>query len=348
MTIQRVVHGGVTAAERAAAAAGGIELVDLSASLNPYGPHPAVLRAARSAPLDRYPEAAADTLRAAWASAHGLYPAQVLAANGSSELIYLVARAFASAGRCLVVGPTFGEYAAAARAADASVTEVRSTAGDGFRLRLGDLLDLVSRTRPGLLFLCNPNNPTGQLVAPESVEALATALHANGGRLVIDEAYMDFAEAEPGHPRPGVLVLRSLTKLHRVPGLRLGFLSGCNEDIRAVQLLQPWSVSGPATAAGLAALREARFVAESVRRTGETRMALEEGLRRIGLDVVPGSANFVLVHVGEGAAFRAALLKRGFAVRDCTSFQLPGHVRIAVPRDDQLPALLRAIEEVGV
>lgn len=343
----RVVHGGVTADELADAAARGIELIDLSASLNPYGPHPAVLAAARDAVVSRYPEADARIVRAAYAARCGLAPERVLAGNGSSELIYLVARALGRGGRCLIAGPTFGEYAAAATAAGMELIDTLWFA-PGRRVAIGALERQVREFEPALVFLCNPNNPTAALTPAADIEGLTAAALRGGGRLVVDEAYMDFAwpENESVPPAPGRLVLRSLTKLHAIPGLRAGFLLGEADDIAAVAAQQPpWSLSGPAAAAVLRALGEAAFERESRHAVAATRSRLCDALITAGFDVAPSLANFVLVRVGDAAATRSRMLARGFVVRDCTSFGLPGRVRIAIPHAHHLEPLLAAMKE---
>ncbi len=345
----RVVHGGLTAAEREELAGAGVDVVDLSANVNPYGPLPRVLRAARQTRLDRYPDVDAATLRAAYANAHGLDPAQVLAGHGSSELIYLAARAFVSAGGAgLVAGPTFGEYAAAIGAAGGRVIELRAEARDGFRLDSGQLVEVIRKERPGVVFLCNPNNPTGSLTAGDAIEAITDAARGCSAIVVIDEAYMEFAatRAAPSSPAPGRLILRSLTKLHSIPGLRLGLMAGNVCDIDRVRMLQPpWAVSAPAAAAALQSLGEGEFERRSVARLTATREMLTRDLADRGWDVTPSEANFVLVQVGDGSGFRSRLLLRGFAVRDCASFGLPEYVRIAVPHHTHLDRLAVAMED---
>lgn len=344
-----VVHGGVTPAELAEAAAHGLSLCDLSASLNPYGPHPRVAAAASNAAIWRYPEAAAESVRAAYASSRGLDVSQVLAGNGSSELIYLVAAAFARGETCIVVSPTFGEYAAATRAAGSAVDEFHwfdpGTAIPG----VDALVERIHRLRPTLTFLCNPNNPTGHLVSAAEIERLTQAAAGNGGRLVVDEAYMDFAWPEDASvgPASARLVVGSLTKLHAIPGLRAGFLLGSPDDIGEVARRQPpWSLSAPASAAVLQALDEPEFARESQRKVAATRAILSEALTAAGFAVSRSHANFLLVEVGAAPAFRSCLLVRGFVVRDCTSFGLPSHIRIAIPHEDHVAGLIAAIKEV--
>ena len=344
----QVVHGGVTDEELEQAHARNCELVDLSASLNPYGPHPEVVAAASAANVHRYPEADAHTLRRRYAEAAGLEPAQVLAGNGSTELLYLVARALAVPdATALVVGPAFGEYLAASEAAGLNVIESRSKA-PSFAVDLEDLVACVGNSKPRLVFLCNPNNPTGTLLGREEVSRVHEAVGGQGGILVVDEAYMDFAwpADEATRPQPGLAIVRSLTKLHSIPGLRLGFLLADTDLIEAAERQQPsWSVSAPATAAGLEALRQGEFARKSRERVAGTRDRLKARLIAAGLTLGPSAANFLLIHARDAVRARAALLERGWVVRDCTSFGLPGHIRVAIPRDEHADRLAEDLVE---
>ena len=342
-----VVHGGLQDEERARLEAAGVTPIDLSASLNPCGPHPAVVAAARAAPVDRYPDPRAMPLRQAYAARHGCSPSEVLAGNGSSELIFLAVAALAGevpGAGVLIAGPAFGEYAPAAGAVGARVTELRA-GPPAFAVPMAALLAAIEGDRPAVTIVCNPNNPTGQCLSPREIDQLTAAARAAGGWLVVDEAYVDFADDGTSvGPAPGRVVLRTATKLHAIPGLRVGMAFGPAEAIAAMEGRQPpWPVSTPAIAASLRALEEQAFATESIAAVKAARTRLEDGLRGLGLAAPPSGANFVLVPVGNGAAFRARLLPSGFVVRDCASFGLPGHVRIAVPREEQVEPLLAAI-----
>ncbi|MBA4179637.1 MAG: aminotransferase class I/II [Anaerolinea sp.] len=339
----RVIHGGVTVAELREAEAQGIALIDLSASLNPYGPHERVVAAARTAVLERYPEPDAATLRNRYAEAAVVDPCQVLAGNGSTEVLYLLCQAFArQSSTALIVGPTFGEYRAAAEAAGMTVAEVRAEPPE-FALPEVALSEAIQELRPGLVFLCNPNNPTGLLVPRSVLYRMHQCVVDAGGVLVVDEAYMDFAwpRDERMQPAPGLALVRSLTKLHAVPGLRLGFLAAEPGIIAAVERLQPcWSVSAPAAAAGLQALNERAFADESRELVAATRAHVQRALSVAGIPTGPSSANFVLLRAGDAPRVRKALLQRGWVVRDCSSFGLPTHIRVAIPRAGQADRLL--------
>lgn len=341
------VHGGMTEQERREVLARGMQPLDLSANLNPYGPHPRVLAAAAAASVERYPEPDAAGLCRAVAVAYRCDPAMVMAGNGSSELIYLATRAFGVPGRPgMVVGPTFAEYERALQAAGIRPCIVRCFGPEGRGIAAA--AQAVALERPGLVFICSPNNPTGDRVPDEEMELLSSATRASGGVLVIDEAYRQVGGGGESRwfDREGVVVLRSVTKLHAIPGLRLGYALGRPELIGAMRMQQPpWSVSAPAVAAGLRALRERGFTARSVSRIVEGRARLVAGLRAVGFGLADSAANFVLVEVGDApAARRRLLIERGIAVRDCSSFGLPGHVRIAVPRLEQVNRVLAAME----
>jgi threonine-phosphate decarboxylase len=346
--VTAVIHGGATPAEREGVRRRGLDLVDLSASLNPYGPHPAVVAAARSAAVDRYPEQDAATLIAAYASEIGVPPKCVLAGNGSSELIYLAVRAFGRPGcPAVILGPTFGEYARAASAATVVPHTIRAIE-PAFDPPVDALLAVIAAAASPVVFICNPNNPTGRLLAPGIIETIASATGRAGGFLVLDEAYLPFTGTSSVRTHlfhSSLFTLHSSTKLHAIAGLRLGFAVGDPAHIARVRALQPpWAVSAPAIAAGLAALAERDWARSCVERMAATRGALAERLACIGLPALPSSANFLLVDVEDAAAFRRQLLERGFAVRDCSSFGLPRFVRIAVPHEEHLSRLCEAVE----
>ncbi len=336
-----VVHGGVQDAELSALGLGRAELLDLSASLNPLGPHPSVLRAAAIADVRHYPEPDAASLREAVATSSGLDGSQVLVTPGATAALHLAARALLRDGdACLLFPPTFGEYTAAVRAANGRIVEHRCEP-PGFTLDV-EALDVAPVP---LAMLCNPDNPTGRYLPRHAVEALAARL---GGVLVLDVAYDPFVEDawdadDLVRADAPVLVVHSMTKLHAVPGLRLGYVTGARALVERLRVLQPsWAVDAPAIAAGLAALRVDSTQRGAAGAVARTRAALATTLRAAGVEVVEGRANFLLARVHDAPAFRHRLLARGVAVRDCSSFGLPQWVRIAVPREADLSRLVSA------
>lgn len=338
----RVVHGSVTADELAPFGLSPADVLDFSVNTNPLGPAPSVLDAIRATDWSRYPGDDEAPLRRGLARRAGLSPDQVALGNGSAELLWLIGLALLRPGdHVAVVTPTFGEYARAARSMGAHVTEVaESTAPAAAGARL--------------LFVCQPNNPTGEYRARSEIEALLA--RAPDRLLVLDEAYAAFVDQRwPSEPLLAryehLVILRSLTKDHALPGLRLGYALAAPELATAIESVRPpWSVNAGALRAGLAGLQpEALAHVEAGHHlVRESRCLLIEGFTRLGYRVWPSTANFVLVEVGEATAFRRRLLPQGMVVRDCTSFGLPSCVRVACRHPDECLRLLDAVAAVGV
>jgi len=323
-------------------------MLDFSVNSNPYGPSPAVREVLENVPLDRYPDRESLALRRAL-SAHWRIPTgQILTANGTSELIWLTALAFVRPGDVVwIAGPTFGEYARAASLMGARIETWTAPRETGFAVDAGQIDESLARTRPRLAFLCTPNNPTGALTPPEAIQTWAAA-HPNT-LFVIDEAYIQFVDGLASAANLGaenVLVLRSMTKDYALAGLRLGYALGNEAVIGALARVQPpWSVNALAQAAGVAALGDQHHLCESMRRLRQAKPPLVDGLHALGLPPLPSATHYFLVKVGDGAAFRRALMSKHTLVRDCASFGLPDYVRIATRRPEENARLLAAIQE---
>jgi L-threonine-O-3-phosphate decarboxylase len=349
MSVPLVVHGAVDIAELRGLGLDPDDVLDFSANTNPYGPSPTVRAALAGVALDRYPDREARALRTALAESLGVGVERIVAGNGASELISLAAQAFVRPGDAVVVlGPTYGEYARAARLMGSHPVIWEARSEDDFQPDLLAFASALERLRLRVVFLCNPNNPTGTLLSPVSLDRLVrrypTAL------FVVDEAYLPFAAGCPSAlalDAANVLVLRSLTKDCGLAGLRLGFAVGPEPLVEALRRVQPpWSVNALAQAAGVAALRDTAHRTRSLELVAEAKEALTAGLTQLGLRPVPSSVSFFLVRVGDGAAFRRRLLSRGLLVRDCASFGLPAYVRISTRRPEENERLLAAIREV--
>jgi threonine-phosphate decarboxylase len=325
------------------------EVLDFSSNTNPYGASPAVRAAVANTAWDRYPDREALALRAALAEALAVPAGRILAGNGASELILLAALAFVRPGDAvLVVGPTYGEYARAAALMGGRVTTWQARAENEFAPDAAAIADRLRRISPRLVFVCNPNNPTGAALPPEALAALARQRSAT--LFVVDEAYQPLAAdlgSATGIVAENVLVLRSMTKDGGLAGLRLGYAVGPEPLVAALRRVQPpWSVNALAQAAGIAALGDPAHRARSLELIGAAKVGLIAGLTRLGLRLVPSVVPFFLVCVGDGAAFRRALLTRGVLVRDCASSGLSEYVRISTRRPEENERLLAAIREV--
>ena len=302
-------------------------LLDFSANVNPLGPPDAVLAVLSKGTelVSRYPDPGARDFCAAAANHHEIPQDCILAGNGSSDLIYLVAQLFTGE-RARVIVPAFTEYEDACEAAGLHVD-------DGART---------------LTFLGNPTSPEGRLIPREEILGMP-------GTLVIDEAFMDFVEDQESLVTqaardPRLIVIRTLTKFYAIPGLRLGYLVSVPETISRLWRLQPpWSVNALAEAAGTAALGDPRYAAFTRKFIRERREELSRGLRKTGLDLHPSTANYILCRVPDAELLCRELLGHGIAARNCDSFsgiEKNRYVRFAVRKRSDNQQLLSALEEV--
>ena len=328
--------------------------LDFSANVNPLGTPEPVRRAVREAAerLAAYPDPEQQQLRQALSAHHGLPAEQILCGNGAAELIFQFAAAVRPRQALLPV-PCFAEYAAALEAVDCRVTPLLLSRADGFALR-ADLPRRITDTTDALI-LCNPNNPTGRLIERPLLEDILRRCRQTGTQLLLDECFLDFTEEgeaasllpllRPGDP---VLVLRAFTKMYGMAGVRLGYAVAGDpalpQEMR--RRSQPWNVSTPAQAAGLAALGCRAFVEQTRALIRTERARMQRELTRLGLEVLEGAANFLLFWAAPG--LREKLLKQGILIRSCASF--PGlddtAYRIAIrtrPENEQLIAAIECI-----
>jgi threonine-phosphate decarboxylase len=324
------------------------ELLDFSQNINPLGAPRRALEAARGAifkEAGRYPDLGYTRLRGALAAYLGVSAESIVPTNGGAEALFLAARAAGTGGKALVLEPTFSEYAAAARASGMEpVRRVSRRREGGFRWDPTSLEDLEGVS---VVFLCNPNNPTGDALGYSEVLEVAVRVKEAGAVLVVDEAFADFVPgiSVAAMVDEGLWVARSLTKFFAIPGLRLGCLV-CDQAER-VQALQPsWPVNAVAAAAGIAALGDLGFAEASVAEVARLRKELFGALDALaGLQPFPGAANFLLIQGPDELPGRLA--RRGVLVRGCGPFYGlgPQYFRVAVRGAEQNGRLVAAIKE---
>ncbi len=327
-------------------------LLDFSVNVNPLGPSPRAVAAARDAlaRIDAYPDRESRALVRALAAAHDVPAESIVCGAGASDLIWRLAAALRPR-RAVVCAPTFSEYAEAAARFGASVREVPLSEADGFEVPY-DFVRAIEG--PGdIAFLCNPNNPTGRLIAPEVLAAATDRCEDVGALLVVDECFLGFlpdADARSFAARAAssrhVAVLSAFTKLYGMAGLRLGYLICGNRDVvESVRAAgQVWPVSSVAEAAGTAALEDADYLARTRRAVACERAWLARELSALGLAVVPSSANYLLFRA-PAADLAQRLCEAGILIRTCTSFSglSAFWYRVAVRTRKENEALVRAL-----
>ena len=353
---ERPVHGGLNYAELASLGLRPEEIIDFSASINPLGPSQAALESAQRVNLATYPDPECLELRNAIGHATGVDPASVLPGNGSTELIHLLARAFLSPDdTALIFAPTFGEYVAACRIEGVEPVSVRppeeGSAEAGFCWDIPQAIDCIAELSPSIVFLCNPNNPTGVYLGEDEVREVAEALQGVGV-LVVDEAYLPFV-ADRWDSRwllslGNVVLLRSMTKDYALTGLRLGYLLAPEEIVARVRRLQySWSVNAAAQAAGIAALADDEHVERGRKVVEEGKEYLRRVANDLGIECPPAAANFLLFNVGCASDVRAVLLsEHRICVRDCSSFGLSEYIRVGVRRMEDNRRLAEVLDSV--
>ena len=295
--------------------------MDFSASINPLGPPPCVWEAMSSVDLSVYPDPDCLALQEALSATLGVPPQCITIGNGSTELIHLLARACLSEGdEALILSPTFGEYEVACRLTGAIVAPLYAAESRGFQWDMDSTCRLIRLKKPRLVFLCNPNNPTGVYLPRSDVFKLAEAT-GEYSLLVVDEAYIAFTQDRVDETALGLLdlgnvvVLRSMTKDYALTGLRLGYGVAPEEVSRLLSAFQPgWSVNALAQAAGLAALSDSEHLDAARECVRQGKAYLERELKALSLKVTPSAANFLLVDVGDAAGVRTELLD---AAREC-------------------------------
>jgi len=335
-------------------------LVELGSNENPYGPSPRA-RAAVLAALDdihRYPDPLGGGLKRALAGKHGVSASQILLGNGSHELLMQFAQVFAGLG-CSVVASQYGfaVYALAAQAAGADFLAAPAFPQGHAMPRGHDLDAIAAAVTPStrLVYLANPNNPTGTWFG---AHALATLLARvpDDVLVVVDEAYAeladapDYASALPLLERhPNLIVTRTFSKAYALAGLRVGY-AVANPGLIAVmeRVRESFNVNALGLAAAEAALGDATHLRSGCAGNSEQRDALGAALRDRGYIVYPSQTNFLLVEFGQDSvALERALVARGAVLRPMAGYGLPECLRITVGHADENARLLRILDEAG-
>ena len=350
--MKQLVHGGDWMGYRERF---GRDALDFSANVSPLGLPEGVAQAIRDAlPLaDRYPDPLCRTLRAALSRAEGVPQERILCGNGAADLIFRLVWA-RKPSRALVTAPTFAEYATALESVGCTVERFFLREQEDFVVT--DAFCAAIRPGVDMVFLCQPNNPTGQLTALPLVEQILHRCAACGTLLVVDECFLDFLPDHALHTAKGLLregnlvILKAFTKLYGMAGVRLGYaLSADTALLEQMQACgQPWGVSSLAQEAGLAALEETAYVEKVRALIAEQRPRLTAGLRALGLRVLDGRANYLLFQAPE--TLGEALRQRGAVLRSCANYPGlgPGWYRTAVrtgPENEQLLKLLAEVLE---
>lgn len=328
------------------------EVIKLASNENPYGASPKAKEALTReiGNINIYPDGAAVDLTAALARHLGVKPDQIIFGAGADEVILMIARAFLRPGdETIMAASTFPQYRHNAEVENAVVVEVPLK--DGTHDLQGMADKITDRTR--IIWVCNPNNPTGTIVTKDELESFLARVPSSV-MVVLDEAYFEYVDA-PSFPNgleflkryPNIVVLRTFSKIYGLASLRVGYGIGDPSVIRAInQVRPPFNTSRVAQAAALAALEDQAFVEHCLRMNKEGLLTLKAAFDRLGLESFPAYGNFIMVDVRRSAAeVFDALLRRGVIVR-AGHKGYPNHLRITVGSPEQNAKLIAALEAV--
>lgn len=332
-----------------AASAGGE--VRLSANENPFGPSTAALEAMRDAFAQawRYPDEAQEALTAAIAKAHSVAHDQVLLGDGSSEILKVSAAAFTGPSRKLVMAsPTFEAIGFSARTAGAQVVEIPLDAAYGH-----DVAKMSAVPGAGLIYICNPNNPTGSITPRAALRDLLANTPATT-TILVDEAYYHYASSSDYESviplvasRPNLIVARTFSKIFGMAGLRCGYGISSRETIKAMSAQAAFdSMNIMALAAAQASLGDVQHVAAGRKRNAATKADVVASLKRLGYEIVPSETNFIMIDVRRDVRpLLASMRTHGVHVGRLFP-AMPHHMRVTIGRPEQMQAFVRAFGEV--
>jgi histidinol-phosphate aminotransferase len=337
-------------------APGVAKVFKLSSNETPLGPSANAIAAYRVAGehLEDYPDGSASALREAIGAVFGLDPDRIVCGAGSDDLLNLLARAYLSDGNeAIYTTHGFLVYPIATMGTGAKAVAVPEK---NFTADVDAILKAVT-PRTKIVFLANPNNPTGTYIPFDEVKRLQRSLPA-GVLLVLDAAYAEYVQRndyESGielvATTDNVVMTRTFSKIYGLAALRLGWMYGPAHVVDAINRIRgPFNVNGPAIAAGIAAIRDAAHVEKS--RAHNTRWLawLTEEIGKLGLPVTPSAANFVLIHFPEtkGRTAKDAntfLTKRGLILRQVGAYKLPNALRMSVGTEEANRLVVQALKE---
>jgi histidinol-phosphate aminotransferase len=338
----KATHGGTNLTERQNL---GLDnaINDFSASISPLNISEEVFNVIKDINLSEYPDPECLSLKNSIASSIQKHENitinnnQIAIGNGSTELIYAIAAAF------LLKPNTYG-------------SEISFITPDhnktGFIWDFQKAQHFIESNQPDLIFLCNPNNPTGTYFNNQEITALINSSEKSNTIIVIDEAYLDFSNTDERYTEliktSNVLLLRSLTKSYGITGLRLGYCLGNSNLVSQIQHhIPPWSVNSLAQSAGIYLLDKNDKILPAIQSVDIAKQYLTSALAEIGYEIETSDANFLLIKVENALNTKMKLLKHNIMVRDCSSFGLPHHIRVGIKSLEDCEQLVAAIKNTN-
>lgn len=321
---------------------------DFSSNINPLG-MPQSVKNALIEHIDdfsHYPDVNCSALQKAIGKYERIDEENIVCGNGAADLIYRIVQTLKPR-KALLTAPTFSEYEKALCSIDCEIKYHYLNENNDFEL---DENILAEMNGIDMIFLCTPNNPTGNVIDRDMMNSIIRKCTENNIYLVIDECFMDFVSGSEKYrtqlANDNIMILKAFTKIYAMAGLRLGYLLCKNESL--IQHIencgQCWSVSVPAQIAGVTAVKEKEYIKKTVELVTEERQYLTNSLKKIGFKVYPSEANFILFKCG--LPLDEMLINEGIAIRNCSDYigLEEGYFRIAVRTHCENKILINAVE----
>ena len=329
--------------------------LDFSANCNPLGTPQSVKKAIIDSVdgLSDYPRVGCGPLKEAIAVYEQTQKEYLICGNGAADLIFSLCRA-KNPKKALLLAPTFAEYEQALVSVGCEITRYYLEETADFCVE-ENYLQFLKTEKPDIIFLCNPNNPTGITMPQELPEKILASCSELGIFMVVDECFLDFVKDPDRHTlkgklaeHPNLFLLKAFTKRYAIPGVRLGY--GFCSDRKVLERMeavtQPWNVSTMAQQAGLAALKETEYVEKGRQIIFQESAWLKEEMTKLGLKVYPSEANYIFFR-GPEDLFEKCVPK-GILIRDCSNYPglQKGYYRVAVKLYEQNEELVRVLTEL--
>lgn len=329
------------------------EIIDFSVNINPLGVPETLIEALKKElkEMVRYPEIDGASGKMALAQHLNLKSENIILGNGATELIYLFARSLRPE-KVLIVKPTFTEYSKAFRSVGSSIYDYYTKEEKDFAIQIEELISKIDDIKPDVLVLCNPNNPTGVFTEGEKLISILEKLKETNTYLFIDESFIDFTDKASCLSlieKYNIFILRSMTKIFAVPGLRLGYGIGSEDIISKLnQIKEPWTINSLAIKGIEILLEDSQYLKKTQQWYSEEKQYLYSELRKIqGIKVIQSETNFFLIKLlkHNSDSLKEYLLDKKIYIRSCNDFQglSDKYIRIALRKREEN---IRIISEI--
>lgn len=332
------------------------EIIDFSSNINPLGIPKNVKKSMIYAIryTNRYPDINSRELIEAISINENVDKNYIFCSNGAAEAIFRIVLTIKP--KCgLVASPTFSEYEKALKSVNASVEYYNLLESNNFKIS-ESILDEIN-PKIDIMFICNPNNPTGQIICKDLIESIVLKCEKNNVFVVIDECFLDFVEYKEKYTAinlvnkyKNLIILKAFTKIYAIPGVRLGYCISSNKDIieRLKVVGPPWNISNIAQDAGKAALQEKKFIDETIKYVKKQREYLIKELKKINIKTYETYANYILFKFEETFNLQRKLMQYKIFIRSCSNYKNLGnnYYRIAVKDQKSNELFIVAMQEI--